>query len=107
MKERVDRSELRQLILQIVASIPPGKVISYGHVAKLCGYSSYARYVGTVLKQLPKDTTLPWYRVINSRGEIAFPVGSEAYHRQYSLLAKEGVSFENGKIPLRIYGWSV
>ena len=100
-------SELRQLILQTVASIPQGKVISYGQIAKLCGYSSYARYVGATLKQLPRDTTLPWYRVINGKGEIAFPVGSEAYIRQYSLLSKEGVNFENGKIPMSTYGWLV
>ena len=107
MKNRVDGSELKQLILQIVASVPRGKVISYGQVARLCGYSSYARYVGTVLKQLPRNTTLPWYRVINGKGEIAFPVGSESYIRQYSLLAKEGVNFKNGKISLSTYSWLV
>ena len=107
MKGSVDRSELRQLILQIVASIPQGKVISYGQIARLCGYSSYARYVGSVLKKLPRDTTLPWHRVVNGKGEIAFATGSEAYVRQYSLLSKEGVNFENGKIPMSTYGWSV
>ena len=103
----MDTSELTQLILQVVASIPPGKVASYGQVARLCGYSGYSRYVGTVLKRLPSGTTLPWHRVINSRGKIAFSVGSEAYSKQCSLLAKEGANTENGKISMRIYGWSV
>ena len=102
----MDTSELKQLILQVVASIPPGKVASYGQVARLCGYSGYARYVGSVLKRLPGSTTLPWHRVINSRGKIAFPIGSEAYSQQYSLLAKDGVNFKNGKISMCIYGWS-
>ena len=102
----MDTSELKQLILQTVASIPRGKVASYGQVAGLCGYPGYARYVGSVLKKLPQNTALPWYRVINGKGEIAFPVGSAAYIRQYSLLAREGVNFEKGKIPIRIYGWS-
>ena len=93
--------------MQIVASIPPGKVASYGQIARLCGYPGYARYVGAVLKQLPRNTRLPWYRVINGRGEIAFPVGSESHSRQHSLLAKEGVNVENGKIAMRIYGWPV
>ncbi|MCG8316271.1 MAG: MGMT family protein [Pseudomonadales bacterium] len=69
-------STLRLLIVQTVASIPAGKVASYGTIARLCGYATYARYVGTVLKQLPADTRLPWHRVINSKGEIAFPAGS-------------------------------
>lgn len=79
MSSRIDTLELKQIIVQIVASIPQGKVTSYGQVAKLCGYSGYGRYVGTVLKQLPSDTTLPWHRVINAKGEISFPIGSEAY----------------------------
>ena len=102
----MDTSELKQLILQTVASIPRGKVASYGQVARLCGYPGYARYVGSVLKQLPKNTALPWHRVINGKGEIAFPTGSKAYVRQYSLLSREGVNFENGKILMRIYGWN-
>lgn len=95
------------MILQIVASIPQGKVASYGQVARLCGYSGYGRFVGSVLKRLPDSTTLPWHRVINGRGEIAFPIGSEAYVKQLSLLFKEGVNSENGKISMRVYGWSV
>ena len=106
MSSCIDISELKQIIMQIVASIPQGKVMSYGQVAKLCGYSGYGRYVGSVLKQLPNNTTLPWHRVINAKGEISFPIDSEAYIKQRSLLIKEGVIFEKSKIPMRIYGWS-
>ena len=102
----IDTSELRQIILQTVASIPMGKVASYGQVARLCGYSGYARYVGSVLKQLPSTTTLPWHRVINGRGEISFPLGGEAHIKQCNLLLSEGVNSDNGKISMRIYGWS-
>jgi len=107
MSDSMDTSELRQIILHIVASIPQGKVASYGQVARLCGYSGYARYVGSVLKQLPSSTALPWHRVINGKGEISFPMGSDAYIKQLSLLAKEGVNSENGKISMQLYGWSV
>lgn len=97
--------ELKEIILQVVASIPKGKVTSYGAVAKLCGYPGYARYVGTVLKQLPSRTTLPWHRVISSKGAIAFPVGSQTYIKQHSLLTSEGICSTNGKISMRLYGW--
>lgn len=99
-------TQLKEMIIQVVAKIPPGKVTSYGKIARLCGYSGHARYVGTVLKQLPKDTKLPWHRVINSKGEIAFPAGSPAYTRQYSLLTKEGIIISNGKISMSSFGWS-
>lgn len=104
MANRIDTSELKQIIMQIVASIPKGRVASYGQVASLCGYSSYGRYVGSVLKQLPNNTTIPWHRVINAKGEIAFPVGSEAYIKQLSLLSKEGIESKNGKISMQKYG---
>lgn len=91
--------------MQVVASIPKGKVTSYGQVAKLCGYPGYGRYVGSVLKQLPQNTTLPWHRVINAKGEISFPIGSEAYLKQLSLLTKDGIESKNGKISVCIYGW--
>ncbi|OUR72183.1 cysteine methyltransferase [Methylophaga sp. 41_12_T18] len=96
--------ELNELIWQVVAAIPYGRVLSYGQVAKSCGHPNHARYVGTTLKNLPKNTTLPWYRVVNAKGEISFPVASEAYHRQLSLLEKEGIIFKNGKLSFTNYG---
>ena len=99
----MDTSELKQLILQTVASIPRGKVASYGQVARLCGYPGYARYVGSVLKQLPKNTALPWHRVINARGEISL---RELEDLQRALLEDEGVEFDRrGRVDLERFGW--
>ena len=93
-----------QSILQIVNHIPSGKVASYGQIAKLAGYSGYARQVGYVLKNLPEGSTIAWHRVVNSQGKLAL-VG-EAAQRQYSLLASEGVIFkENGKVDLKQFTW--
>lgn len=96
---------LNEIIWQVVALIPVGKVATYGQIAKLCGYPSHARYVGTTLKQLPNDSELPWHRVINAKGEIAFPVGSVAFQRQKSLLKKEGIEFAGNKVNLSKYRW--
>lgn len=101
----MDKPKLDEIIWQVVASIPMGKVATYGQVAKLCGFPKHARYVGTTLKKLPTGTTLPWYRVINAKGEISFSRGSDAYKRQKSLLESEGVIFNNTKVSLSVYGW--
>ncbi|WP_303645114.1 MGMT family protein [Marinobacterium lacunae] len=93
------------MIWQIVASIPPGKVATYGQVAALAGCPNHARYVGSTLKKLPKDTTLPWHRVVNAKGESSFPKDSDGYKRQLARLNDEGVSFRNGKLSLSQYGW--
>lgn len=99
------KTELKQAIWQLVAAIPPGKVATYGQIAKLCGYPGYARYVGQSLKQLPADSSLPWHRVINARGEISFPADSEAYLRQRERLDQEGVQFNGGRVSLKRYCW--
>lgn len=95
--------KLDQIIWLTVSQIPVGKVMTYGQIAKACGYPGYARYVGTVLKKLPSDTDIPWHRVINAQGRISFPFDSEAYQKQLGRLMAEGVNVENGRIKLRHY----
>lgn len=99
-------SSLKEIIWQVVAAIPYGKVATYGQVAELCGFPRHARYVGMTLRNLPSGSTLPWHRVVNAKGEIAFPRGSDAYTRQQRRLTAEGVVFEHDRLPLDVYRWS-
>ncbi len=46
-------------IIQVVHSIPRGRVATYGQVARLAGFTGYARQVGATLNRLPRDTQLP------------------------------------------------
>jgi methylated-DNA-protein-cysteine methyltransferase-like protein len=62
---------------------------------------SHARLVGRILSQLPRNTTLPWHRVVNSQGKITNPAKS----RQQDLLAQEDVTLINGRVSLKRYGW--
>ncbi|MEY4641800.1 MAG: hypothetical protein RLZZ227_1794 [Pseudomonadota bacterium] len=98
-------SSLPELIWQVVATIPRGKVATYGQIARLCGHPSHARYVGATLKNLPKGTRLPWQRVLKSNGALAFPVASGPYKKQKELLEREKVIFSNYKVALKQYGW--
>lgn len=97
--------ELNEIIWQVVNSIPKGKVATYGQIAAIAGYPKHARLVGNILKKLPKGTSLPWHRIINAQGKISFPIDSEAYKRQRSLLEQEGLVFFNGKLSLKQHGW--
>ena len=74
----------------------------YRNAERLPGY---ARYVGTTLSKLPDNSSLPWYRVINSQGKISFPAGSDTYERQIKRLENEGVVVKEGKISMKIYRW--
>lgn len=98
---------LNEIIWQVVAAIPLGKVASYGQVARLAGSPNHARYVGTTLKKLPADTALPWHRVLNAKGEIAFASGTNAFDIQRERLLAEGVVFlSQNRVDLNHCGWS-
>lgn len=90
-------------ILQAIKQIPRGRVSTYGDIAKVAGLPNRARLVGTVLKQT--GVKVPWQRVINASGRISFPSGSDAYRRQETLLKREGVTFERGRVDLKRFGW--
>lgn len=94
----------RERIFQVVYRIPTGKVATYGQIADLAGLPRAARLVGSTLKGLPKDSKLPWHRVINAAGRISLPARGGG-RNQRERLEREGVVFLNGKIDLREYGW--
>ena len=83
-------------IWDTVASIPRGRVMSYGEVARAAGYPRHARMVSRAMSRA--DFPLPWYRVVRSDRTLAFPVGNRAYTKQKKLLEQEGVTFVDGKI---------
>lgn len=95
---------LNQLIWQLVAAIPAGRVATYGQIARQAGYPRHARYVGQTLKSLPSGTELPWHRVVNARGELSFALHSAPYQLQRQRLEAEGVVFHKGRISLRQFG---
>ncbi|WP_027857228.1 MGMT family protein [Marinobacterium jannaschii] len=97
--------EHQQRFWQVVAQIPYGKVASYGQVAELAGLPGLARAVGRTMSRLPKDTSLPWHRVINAQGRISFPIDSDGYKRQRERLEAEGISLINGRVQMKHYRW--
>ncbi len=63
-------------VLDVVDSIPPGRVLSYGDVAALLG-SRAARAVGTIMRRY--GHAHPWWRVVRAGGLP--PTGHEASAR--------------------------
>lgn len=91
-------------VYTVVASIPEGKVTTYGAIARLAGAIGHARQVGTILSRLPQGSKLPWFRVVNSQGKISL-TGPD-YIRQKQALLADGIRFTPAdRINLKIYGW--
>lgn len=90
-------------VYQIVASIPSGRVLTYGQIAYLLGKPRCSRMVGHAMHCAPEDLNLPCHRVVNSQGRVA-PCGVD--HR--SLLESEHVAFKkNGYVDLEKSGWEI
>jgi len=94
-----------QRIIGAVKKIPRGRVSTYGNIAEVAGLPRRARLVGTVLRQTPASTRLPWFRVINSSGRISFPVDSDAYESQRAKLEAEGIELIRGRVDLKRHAW--
>ena len=95
----------RQQLYQTIAAIPHGKVASYGQLATLAGQVGAARLVGWCLRNLPKDSNLPWHRVITANGKLAFPMATVGYGRQREKLEQEGVFLQNHKVSMKLHQW--
>jgi methylated-DNA-protein-cysteine methyltransferase-like protein len=98
-------SERYQRIWRAVGAIPYGRVATYGWIAELAGFPRQARQVGYALHNLPAHSPVPWQRVINAKGMISFPLGSEPHRLQRDLLLAEGIIFQGQRIDLQRFGW--
>ena len=80
-------------VRSLVATIPPGRVATYGDIAAVVGLSS-PRIVGWIMRTDSSD--LPWHRVILASGRPAPHLAT----RQLELLRAEGVLSVDGRVPL-------
>lgn len=86
------QSTFTQKVIQVLKSIPFSKVVSYGQVAAYVGVPRASRQVGWILRSIKDSNSLPWWRVINSKGRIS--IEGNLYndkHLQKKLLESEGI----------------
>ena len=82
-----------ETVRALVASIPAGRVSTYGDIADAVGLAS-PRIVGWIMRTDSSD--LPWHRVIRASGRPAPHLTT----RQLELLRAEGVLASDGRINL-------
>ncbi|WP_410771955.1 MGMT family protein [Fontibacillus sp. BL9] len=87
-------------VIEVISSIPEGKVMTYGQIARAAGSPRAARQVVRILHSMSSKHLLPWHRVINAKGEIAIR-DDESFFLQKMYLEAEGVTVgEDGRIDL-------
>ncbi|TXH71028.1 MAG: methyltransferase [Thiothrix sp.] len=95
-------------IYAVVQQIPAGSVSTYGDIARLAGLPRHARLVGYALNALQEQTDIPWYRVVNSQGQLSLAkLSPSGAAEQRERLLQEGVEFSpTGRVLLKQYRWS-
>lgn len=77
---------------RVVQSVPRGRVITYGDVARAVGVPGAARAVGTVMRCNPDMKVTPCHRVVRGDGTVGWYSGSaDQAPRKVHLLRGEGV----------------
>lgn len=89
--------------MRIIQSVPAGKVMTYGQVAKHAGSPRGARQIARLLHSMSEKHRLPWHRIVNAQGKIVLS-DEEARYTQCALLQEEGVKVSRlGQVDLNIF----
>jgi methylated-DNA-protein-cysteine methyltransferase-like protein len=86
-------------IRRMIASIPRGKVATYGQVAEAAGYPRHHRLVVRILQAA--GGRLPWHRVVGAGGRIRLPRAAALEQRM--RLELEGVAFRGSRADLSLH----
>lgn len=97
---------MKDQVLQYLTTIPKGKVVTYGQIAKAIGRPGAARAVGNALHKNIDGEKYPCYKVVNFRGELSGRYAFGGLDIQARLLENDGIAVENGKVDLKIYQFS-
>jgi len=94
-----------EIFYAVVRQIPPGRVATYGQIARLAGMPRCARTVGYAMAGC-KDPSIPCHRVVDRFGGTKACFDTYAPGTQRALLEAEGISFRSdGTVDLEQYLW--
>ncbi|MET1159469.1 MAG: MGMT family protein [Thermoprotei archaeon] len=92
---RASYDDIREVVYALIQLIPPGRVTSYGDIAKILGVSP--RLVGRALRDNDKPIVIPCHRVVGSNGELrGYSLGGTGFKKK--LLELEGVGFRGNRV---------
>ena len=87
---------LSEYTYYLVRQIPPGKVSTYGAIAKALGNIHYARAVGKYMNKNPDADTMPCFKIVCYDGRLGgFGLGIEDKIRR---LKEDGIEIKDGRI---------
>ncbi len=113
-----DQTAYYETVWDIVRQVPRGQVVTFGQIAAMIPppegfetdvYQRIApRWVGYAMNAVSfsDNPTVPWQRVINSKGGISLEEGSKPAVQQRARLEAEGVEFDaRDQVDFDRFGW--
>ena len=87
---------LERCVYRKLLEVPPGKVTTYGELARAVGIKNGGRAIGNIMNKNPYPGIMPCHRVVMSTGKI----GGYAYGKKVKerMLAREGIQIQNEAI---------
>ena len=92
-------------VYEYLKTVPRGKVVTYGMIARAIGRPRASRQVGNALHRHPTPVVVPCHRVVNREGRLAPAFAFGGLDMQAQLLRSEGVEVVNGYVDLGKYLW--
>lgn len=85
-------------VYEVVKMIPPGRVTSYGAIAKYLGATGSSRMVGWAMNNASKIDDVPAHRVVNRNGLLTGKHHFPGTFVMQQLLEEEGVDVKEDQI---------
>jgi methylated-DNA-protein-cysteine methyltransferase related protein len=89
-------SDFYQNVFEVVRQIPPGRVTSYGAIARYLGSAGSSRMVGWAMNlSHHQPIYVPAHRVVNRNGLLTGKIHFGSPEQMQELLENEGVKVED------------
>lgn len=80
-------------IWELAISIPPGRVTTYGNLAKAAGAGGQAaRSVSSILSKFPNQGVVPWHRIVYAGGRVW--LNEECSEDRLDMYEMEGIEVD-------------
>ena len=90
-------------VYKLVKSVPRGRVITYGQVARALRLRGGGRTAGRAMAACPSGRGIPWHRVVGAGGRLLIREPLASLQRR--MLESEGVRVVENRVRLTEHGW--
>jgi O-6-methylguanine DNA methyltransferase len=96
----------KEKVYALTKSIPKGRVVTYGQLARMSGHPKAARAIGMCMRTNPNAPIVPCHRVVASDGSLTGYSGGNGIPTKKEMLLNEGVIFKGERVDLSQSLWN-